>query len=213
MKTDELIAALAADARPVSPGALSGRLALGCLIAATAAVAVVLVWLGMRPDIHIAMRKAAFWIKAGYTASLAACGFVLTLRMGRPGARPGAAMAIAPIAFAGLAALAATELLLTPADHRMHDWLGSSWRACPFLILAISAPAYLAVIWALRGMAPTRLRMAGAAAGLLAGGVGATIYGLHCQEMTVAFVVTWYTLGVAASVGLGALVGPRLLRW
>jgi hypothetical protein len=62
-------------------------------------------------------------------------------------------------------------------------------------------------------MAPTRLRLAGAAAGLLAGGVAATVYGLHCQEMTAAFVVTWYSLGVAASVAVGALLGPRLLRW
>ena len=213
MKTNELIEVLAADAAPVAPGALRSRLGLACLIAATAALAVVLVWLGMRSDIHIAMRTAAFWIKAGYTLSLAACGFALTLRMGRPGARPGAALAIAPIAFAALAALAAVELLLTPAGQRPRDWLGTSWRACPFLILAISAPAYLAVVWALRGMAPTRLRLAGAAAGLLAGGVGATVYGLHCQEMTAAFVVTWYSLGVAASVAIGALLGPRLLRW
>lgn len=213
MKTDELIAALAADAAPVAPGALRGRLALACLVAVSAALAVVLVWLGMRPDLHFAMRTAAFWIKAGYTLSLAGCGFALTLRMGRPGARPGAALAVAPVAFAALAALAAAELLLTPAGQRPRDWLGTSWRACPFLILAISAPAYLAVVWALRGMAPTRLRLAGAAAGLLAGGVGASVYGLHCQEMTAAFVVTWYTLGVAVSVAIGALTGPRLLRW
>ena len=91
--------------------------------------------------------------------------------------------------------------------------MGDSWRVCPFLILAISAPAYLAVVWALRGMAPTRLRLAGGAAGLLAGGVGATVYGLHCREMSPAFVVTWYSLGVASCVAIGALTGPRLLRW
>jgi hypothetical protein len=145
MKTDELIAALAANTKPVAPGALRSRLALACLFATVAAVALVLVWLHMRPDMHIAMRTAAFWIKAGYTLALAACGFALTLRMGRPGARPGPALAVAPAAFAALAALAASELLLTPAGQRQGDWLGSSWRACPFLILAISAPVYLAV--------------------------------------------------------------------
>ena len=213
MKTDDLISVLAADTKPVAAGLLRGRLALACLIAAVAALALVLVWLHMRPDIHIAMRTAAFWIKAGYTLALAACGFALTLRMGRPGARPGPALTIAPAAFAALAALAAAELLLMPADQRQGDWLGSSWRVCPFLIVAISAPVYLAAVWALRGMAPTRLRLAGAAAGLLAGGAGASLYGLHCQETAAAFVVTWYSLGVAASVLVGALSGPRLLRW
>jgi hypothetical protein len=28
-----------------------------------------------------------------------------------------------------------------------------------------------------------------------------------------AFVATWYTLGIAATGALGALLGPRLLRW
>jgi len=213
MKTDDLIAALAADSAPVAPMAVRGRLALASLVSAAVATAIVLLWLGMRPDIHIAMRTAAFWIKAGYTLSLAACGFALTLRMGRPGARPGPALAVAPAIFAALAALAAVELLLAPAGQRQGDWLGQSWRVCPVLILIVSAPVYLAVVWVLRGMAPTRLRLAGAAAGLLAGGVGASVYGLHCPEMTAAFVVTWYSLGVAACAAVGALLGPRLLRW
>jgi hypothetical protein len=213
MKTDELIAALAANAAPVAPGALRRRLALALLVATAAATALVLVWLGMRPDIHFAMRKAAFWIKAGYTLALAACGFSLTLRMGRPGARPGPALAIAPVVFGALAVLAAGELLSAPAGLRIDELMGDSWRVCPFLIVAIAAPVFAAAIWTLRGMAPTRLRLAGASAGLLAGGVGATVYGLHCQEMSAAFVVTWYSLGVAACVAIGALLGPRLLRW
>ena len=213
MKTDELIAVLAAHTPPVPPGALRRRLALALLVATAAATALVLIRLGMRPDMHFAMRKAAFWIKTGYTLALAACGFSLTLRMGRPGARPGPALAAAPAIFGALAVLAAGELLTSPAGLRLDELMGDSWRVCPFLILAISAPAYLAVVWALRGMAPTRLRLAGASAGLLAGGVGATVYGLHCMEMSAAFVVTWYSLGVAGCVAVGALTGPRLLRW
>jgi hypothetical protein len=213
MRTDELIAQLAADAAPVPRGRLRARLVLASLLALVGAVALVLVWLGMRPDIHIAMRKAMFWIKLGYSLSLAACGFALTLRMGRPGSRPGPALAVAPILFAALAVLAAAELLLSPMPMRMGELMGGSWRVCAAWITAFSAPVWLAVVWVLRGMAPTRLRAAGAAAGLLAGGIGASAYGLHCQEMSAAFVVTWYSLGVAVCVALGALLGPRLLRW
>jgi hypothetical protein len=62
-------------------------------------------------------------------------------------------------------------------------------------------------------MAPTRLGLAGAAAGLFAGGVGATVYGLYCEETAAAFVVVWYSLGMLACAALGAVVGRRLLRW
>ena len=213
MRTDELIAALATDASPVSRGALRGRLALASLAATAAAIAFVLIWLGMRPDIHIAMRKAAFWIKAGYTLALAACGFALTLRMGRPGAKLGLAAALAPAVFAALALLAVSELLLARPAERAADMMGVSWQFCPVLVPTFALPVFVGAIWALRGMAPTRLRMAGAAAGLLAGGVGATVYGLHCQEMSPAFVAIWYSLGVAVCVAIGALSGPRLLRW
>ncbi|MFX4982815.1 NrsF family protein, partial [Acinetobacter baumannii] len=34
-----------------------------------------------------------------------------------------------------------------------------------------------------------------------------------CAEATALFVISWYTLGIAASAALGALAGPRLLRW
>ncbi len=51
------------------------------------------------------------------------------------------------------------------------------------------------------------------AAGLLAGGVGASVYALWCRESTAAFVAVWYTLGIVACGGIGALLGPLVLRW
>jgi len=27
------------------------------------------------------------------------------------------------------------------------------------------------------------------------------------------FVLVWYTLGIAISAGVGAIIGPRVLRW
>ena len=51
-------------------------------------------------------------------------------------------------------------------------------------------------------------------AGRRPGAVAATAYGLlHCPEATVAFVATWYTLGVAAAGAIGALIGRFALRW
>ena len=65
----------------------------------------------------------------------------------------------------------------------------------------------------MRRFAPTRPTAAGLAVGLAGGGLGATVYGLHCQESTAAFLATWYVLGMAAVGAIGALLGRRLLRW
>ena len=48
---------------------------------------------------------------------------------------------------------------------------------------------------------------------LLAGGLSATAYGLHCAESAVSFLVVWYGLGVLATAVMGAALGARFLRW
>ncbi len=91
--------------------------------------------------------------------------------------------------------------------------MGHSARVCPWMITATAAPMFVALFWALRGLAPTRPRLAGAGAGLAAGGLGAAIYSLHCPEVGAPFVAIWYTLGILTPCAVGALLGPRLLRW
>lgn len=77
----------------------------------------------------------------------------------------------------------------------------------------MSLPALAAALWALRGLAPTRPRHAGFAAGLLAGAVRACGYALACTESSPAFIAAWYTLGILLTGCLGAALGPRVLRW
>ncbi len=55
--------------------------------------------------------------------------------------------------------------------------------------------------------------MSGAAAGLLAGSLGALVYCLHCPELAAPFLGTWYLLGMLIPALIGSLLGPRLLRW
>ena len=213
MRTDELIEVLAGDAKPVARGTVRGTLMLAIAIAAVASLLLLLWWLGMRPDIHIAMRTLRFWMKALYTIALAGSGFWLTLRLSRPDGEVGRGW-VFPLAVVGvLAGLAMIEVAATPAADWRALFMGHSWNKCPVRILAISTPVFMLVLWALRRLAPTRLVLAGAAAGLLAGGVGATIYGLACDETAAAFTVTWYTLAIGISTLVGALTGPRLLAW
>jgi len=110
-------------------------------------------------------------------------------------------------------ALAAIVLFGAEPDQRVGLILGKTWFVCPFLIALLSLPTFGGALWAMRGLAPTRPALAGAAAGLLAGAVATTVYALHCPEMGAPFLAIWYLLGMSMPATLGALLGPRLLRW
>jgi hypothetical protein len=77
----------------------------------------------------------------------------------------------------------------------------------------IAAPVLIAALAALRRGAPTRPTLAGAVAGLAAGGLGATLYAAHCTDDSPLFVMAWYVPAIAIVTIAGALAGARLLRW
>jgi len=212
MKTQDLVALLAHDAPPGPSRRLTPRLLGAALTGAAVSGLILIAWLGLRP-MGPAMHSPPFWMKTAYTALIAVAGFVITARLARPGARMGWAPWIVAVAVVWLAMLAMMEMRRTPAAAMSHLWLGWTWKICALRILALSTPVFVAVLWLLRRMAPTRVALAGAAAGLFAGGVGATVYGMYCEETAAAFVVVWYSLGMAACAALGAVIGQRLLRW
>jgi len=214
MKTSDLIVALtAADARPVRQAAPTASVAATAGIGAAAAVAVLALWLGFQPLTH-AFGARWFWMKAGFSLSLALSGFLLLVRAVRPGARLGLVwMVIGVLALGAIGLMAAHTSMRAPPDRQTALWLGSTWRVCPWRILALAIPIYAAIVLGMRSLAPTRLGLVGAAAGLLAGGLAAAVYGLYCQENTAPFTAAWYSAGIAASALIGGALGTRLLRW
>ena len=144
---------------------------------------------------------------------MALAGLALVARLGRPGVSGGAAWwgVLLPVLLVWTMA-AWQWAQAAPADRPALLW-GQTWRGCLVSIGWIALPVFVATLGALRQLAPTRPSLAGAAAGLLAGGAGAAAYALHCPEMTAPFLAVWYVLGMAVPVLLGALLGPRLLRW
>lgn len=214
MRTDDLIAQLAAETRVVRPHAVERGVALHLVLGAAVAVVLLVATLGLRPDMSVAVGTATFWMKFGFTAVVGALGVVATCRLARPGAALRPVFWVAAIApFAMIATMAIFEILAVAPADRIDVWLGSSWKTCPVWILAISAPVLLAVTLSMRRFAPTRPVLTGMALGMAAGGIGATVYGLHCQENAAAFLATWYVLGMAVVGVIGAAIGPRALRW
>ena len=168
---------------------------------------------GVRPDIVQAAWLPMFWIKLALPLSLVAGGLFAAARLSRPGARlrwvPGALAA--PVIAIWL--LAGYALVVAAPSDRAALVMGSTWQYCLVHVGVLAIPALIATLWAMKGLAPTRPVLAGAAAGLLAGAVGATIYALHCTEMAAPFLGTWYVAGMLIPTVAGALLGPLLLRW
>jgi len=213
MKTDDLIALLAKDAAPVSRNASGIRLATHAGLAAFGAFALLLLWLGIRPDIAVAMHTGAFWMKAAYTATVAVGGFILVERLSRPGVSANLGFVVVGAGVLVIATLGVVQITSADRADMPALLLGSTWNRCPWRILLLSAPGIAAMLWVMRRLAPTNLPLAGAAAGLFCGALAATIYGLYCQETAAPFVAIWYTLGIALSGAIGALIASFALRW
>jgi hypothetical protein len=169
--------------------------------------------LGQRPDIGVVTITWMFWIRLAFPLCLATASLLLTARLSRPGMRMGKAWAgvAGPVLAAWIAAIAI--LVLAAPGTRWPLVLGHSWSFCPFGITVLAVPAFISAFWAIKGLAPTRLRLAGAAGGLFAGSLGAIAYCLHCPEMAVTFWSVWYLLGMLIPCAIGAMLGPRWLRW
>ncbi len=170
-----------------------------------AATLLMVATLGVRPDIAEAVRLPMFWVKFAFPAALLAGALLAMLRLARPGVSLGRVPAALAAPVLAMWLFAATVLLAAASGERVPLILGETWIACPLSVTMLSVPLFVALMWATQGMAPTRLTLAGAG--------GALVYSLHCPEMEAPFIGVWYLLGMLIPTAVGALLGPRLLRW
>ena len=213
MKTDELIDDLSATLEPVPRHAVLLRLLQGVGAGALVSFLVLWAWLGFRPDLAHAVDTSAYWMKFCYTLALALFTFWATARLARPSLKAGWPLLGAAFVILALMFLSGMQMMHAPADKRMPLLMGHSSMICPWLIVLVSAPIFVGTFWSLRALAPTRIVLAGAVAGVASGALGAWIYSFRCDETAAPFLLVFYTLGMAL-VGLaGALIARRVLRW
>ncbi|MGJ7526453.1 NrsF family protein [Variovorax sp. GB1P17] len=213
MKTDDLVAMLATGDVAVRRRGASGRIGLAVLAGLPLSFVILFVEYGLRRDLVQAMFWPMFWVKVLFPLCIAAAGFVMVQRLARPGVAVRRAWVGAVLPVLGVWALAVVAWFTMPAEDQMPSLMGQSWRICAASIGLMALPVFVATLVALKGLAPTQPALAGAAAGALAGGVGAAVYALHCMELTAPFLAVWYVSGIAVPVLVGAALGPRLLRW
>ena len=213
MKTEDLITMLAAGAGAVETPAAAQRYALAIGWGAAGATLLMLALLQVRHDIGHALLLPMFWVKVGFVVCLAAASLFAVLRLSRPGAKIHWVPVALGLPVLGMWTIAAFTLIEAEPMERSKLLFGDTWKSCPLLIAMLSVPVFATVLRSMSDLAPTRPRLAGFAAGLLAGSVAAVVYCLHCPELGAPFIGFWYLLGILIPAAGGVLLGNSMLRW
>lgn len=214
MRTDELIEMLSTNVEPIERRRVPQGLGLAIAVAVAAVLLVALFGLGVRPDLASPGAVASLVLKIGFAAGIVAVAFMFLTTLARPGGELRTRPWLALLPFLGVVLLAAVSLAAAPRSHWDDMLMGDMWVECLVSIPVIAVVPFAVVVWAVRQFAaPTDLTRTGAFAGLVAGGVSAMGYALHCMDDSVPFVALWYGGTIALCTLAGAALGPRLLRW
>lgn len=207
MKTADLIEALARGVEAQPAERVSRPWAPAVLLGLGGALALMALTLGPRPDLSDAMLPT--FIKAALGAAVAAAALPLAARLARPGRPAGLRL----IGLGALGVVTAIAAVIVAFDAAERIALGREIPRCLTYIPLFATPMAVLLVWLVRGLAPTRLMLVGAAIGAASGGIGAMAYAVYCPFGNYLTVLSWYTLGIAICAAFGAVVLGRLVRW
>jgi hypothetical protein len=212
MKTDELVRILAADS-PRARISVSRRIWIAAAIGLALGAVLFALALGPRPDFVAALQDPRFDLKFAVMLAVAITCAGLLVRLARPGPRRGSWAAALVLVPALIGAGIAYELKVFSASGWWTRLVGRNWLLCLISIPLLAAPALAALLYALRGGAPTSPALTGGVAGMVAGGLGGALYAAHCIDDSPLFVLAWYGSAMVAVAIVGALAGGKVLRW
>jgi hypothetical protein len=213
MKTEDLIAILSTRVENVDTRGPQRNLFRAIILSLAVTIGGIVLWTGVRHDIDHLRELMFLMLKVGLATLIILGGALVLARLGRPGAETFFDTRSYKAAAPGLGLLAVAAILALPVFHLLQHDAQGDWLECLISIPVIAVVPFAAVVWAMRKMAPTNLRLTGAVTGLVAGGVSSIAYALHCTDDSILFITAWYGAAVAICVLAGALLGPRLLRW
>jgi hypothetical protein len=213
LKTNELTSMLANGIVRTDPHIVGRRFATALFLGFAGATSMLVAIYGVRGDMPALLATPIFWLKVAFPLAVVGASLLVATRLSRPGAPTAMAWVVVsiPLLLVWLAALGV--IVTAPPTLRLQLVLGSTWQVCTLNIAFLSVPTFVAMFWAMKGLAPTRPALAGAAIGLLSGAQAALAYTLYCIEMSIPFWGVWYVLGMLVPTFLGGLFGPRVLRW
>lgn len=215
MKTEDLVIRLSQE--DPRPKRWEPAMALAIAALATGVIVVFFsaLWLAPRADLMTALAAndhTVLW-KFVFAFGVVVTALPLVRDLTTPGRAAGIASLIALLPFAIVVVLGMRELVVLSETELRQLLSHASWLACLWQVPLLSIPAFAILVVIARRLAPTNLQRTGANIGVMAGGFGAVGYALHCGDDSMLFVATAYTLAIGEMAFLGALLGPRLLRW
>ena len=213
MKTDDLVAMLSTNVEPIGRGMVGRTISIAVAAGAVIALGFMLVGLGIRADLTTTRATVFLLLKVVFALAVVGVAVRYLMRLARPGAERGVSPLAITVPFAAIALLGAISLGAAPSSHWDKMIVGDQWLECLLSIPIIAIAPFAVTIFAVRRAAPTNLVRAGAVAGLIAGGVSAMAYALHCTDDSLPFVAVWYGGTIVLCTLAGAALGPRLLRW
>jgi hypothetical protein len=213
MKTDELVALLSMNPEPVDRRSVARTLGVALAAGSIVALGITSVGLGVRSDLMTARALVFLIVKLSFAVGIVSLALVYLTRLARPGGERRTSTVLVTIPFGAIAVLSIVSLGFAPSSHWDKMIVGDQWLECLLSIPIIAIVPFAAAIWAMRRAAPTNLVRAGAFAGLVAGGVSAMAYAVHCTDDSLPFVAVWYGGTIVLCTLAGAVLGPRLLRW
>jgi hypothetical protein len=213
MKTDELIDVLSTNIEPVDTQKVTRILQIAILTGLVLALITGILALGVRLDLRDTGAFAFLGLKVAFGMAVTVLGSHYLLKHARPGGETRSWISLAGVPFVAVMALGGISLISAPASHWDHMMMGQRWLECLLSIPIIGVVPFAVIMWAVRMAAPTDLTRTGALAGLVAGGVSAIAYALHCTDDSLPFVALWYGGTIVLCTFAGAALGPRILRW
>jgi hypothetical protein len=213
MKTDELVALLSTNLEPADRRSVVRTLYVAFAAGSIVALGLTFVALGVRSDLMTTSAFIFLVMKLSFAVVIVGLALVYLTRLARPGGERKTPSFLVAMPFSVIVVLAGISLALAPSSHWDKMVMGDEWLECLLSIPIIAIVPFAVIIAAVRRAAPTNLVRTGAVAGLIAGGVSAMAYALHCTDDSFPFVAVWYGGTIVLCTLTGAALGPRLLRW
>lgn len=213
MKTDELIDMLGTNIEPVKAGQLRTTLFAALAVGTAVALCLVVAIFGMPGEAFGRAYLGLTALALMFTLGLVAAGasfLIKAARPGKPGRRP---LVVIGLLFLALLSACVVALVLAHPAAWGGMFFGPQWEACLICVPLFAVAPFTALVWALRKEAPTNLTWTGAVAGLVAGALSAAVFALHHPSGSIPFILLWYGGPIIVCALIGAMLGPRLLRW
>ena len=206
---------LSAELEAVNSGRLGKTLILSIVTGGAIAFALMLVTVGPRPNLESAAHIEWIAVKLLFALSVIGTGALLLNRSMRPGLEDATNWPLVFFPFLAALAVALAVLLGQPQEwaEMLRGATTISSIRCMLLIVFFAAIPMATALYALRQGAPTRLKLGGGIAGIVAGGIGAAAYAFNCTSDTIPFIAIWYSAAILICAVIGTQLGPRVLRW